>query len=62
MAMPTNFRVVNSIGQIVYNSQVNTQQGYQIIRLNDFNAESGLYVLQMQQGNQFKSYKLQVIK
>lgn len=61
-ACPTLFRVVNSIGQEVYSNKVSTQQGYQIIRLENFEAESGIYVLQMQQGNQFKSYKLQVIK
>ncbi len=60
--LPSQFRVVNSIGQVIYQNTVTTQQGYQIIRLNDFNAENGIYVLQMQQGNQFKSYKLQVIK
>jgi hypothetical protein len=62
LAMPTGFRVINSIGQTIYAKQVNTQQGYQIIRLNDFYAENGIYILQMQQGNQFKTYKLQVTK
>lgn len=61
-SMPTLFRVVNSYGQVVYSNQMSTQQGYQIIRLEDFNANSGFYVLQMQQGEQFKTYKLQVIK